>query len=202
MSALTRWVLSHQRMVILFWVVVAVVGIATAGKATKSFDQRFSVPHREGWETSHFIASRYHTGGETLPLMPTVTLPAGKTVDSPGVRAQLAALDAKAAAAVPHARVASYASTGDRAFVSKDGRTAFSIVYAVPPKTTFGDDTKSIANLRRALVGAKVAGAPVRVTGFDALTKDTGGSNQGPGILLEILLGGLGALAVLAFVFA
>ena len=202
MTTLTRWVLSHQRLVIGFWLVLALVGIATAGKATKSFDQRFTVPHREGWETSHFIASRYHTGGETLPLMPVVTLPAGKTVDSPGVKAQLAALDAKAAGAIPHARLASYASTGDRAFVSKDGRTAFSVVYAMPPKSTFGDDTKSVVRLRAALHGATVAGAPVYVTGFDALSKDAGGQHGGPGIALEILLGGIGALAVLIFVFA
>src|SRR4051794_23185867 len=121
MTALTRWVLSHQRLVVGFWLVLALVGIATAGKATKAFGQRFSVPHREGWDTSHFIATHYRTGGDTLPLMPVVTLPQGKTVDSPGVKAQLAALDRKAAGAIPHARLASFASTGDRAFVSKDG---------------------------------------------------------------------------------
>jgi RND superfamily putative drug exporter len=201
MTALTRWVLSHQRLVVAFWLVIALVGLGTAGKATKSFNQKFSVPGREGWDTAHFIASRYHTGGENLPLMPMVTLPAGKTVDSPGVKAQLAALDAKAERAVPHARIASYASTGDRSFVSKDGRTTFAVVYPVPPRTTFGEDTKSITALRTALRGSTVSGAPVLVTGFDALSKDTGRS-KGPGVFLEILLGGLGALAVLAFVFA
>ena len=46
-----------------------------------------------------------------------------------------------------------------------------------------------------------MAGAPVHVTGFDALQQSTGGGD-GPGVLLEALIGGFGALIVLAFVFA
>jgi RND superfamily putative drug exporter len=46
-----------------------------------------------------------------------------------------------------------------------------------------------------------VGGAPVHLTGFDALSQEAGGSD-GPGVLLEAVLGGLGALLVLAFVFA
>src|SRR5206468_11138630 len=49
--------------------------------------------------------------------------------------------------------------------------------------------------------GVSIAGQPVRLTGFDALAADTGGS-QGPGVLLEAVLGGAGALLVLTFVFA
>src|SRR5205807_7780479 len=54
---------------------------------------------------------------------------------------------------------------------------------------------------RAALTGATVAGARVHLSGFDALQAQSGGGN-GPGVLLEALLGGAGALAVLAFVFA
>jgi putative drug exporter of the RND superfamily len=201
MAALTRWVLSHPRLVISFWAVLALAGIALSGKANDSFDQKFSVPDREGWTTSNTIAQRYGSGGENLPLLPVVTLPQGKTVDSPGVRAQLAAVDAKASKALPGSRLASFASTGDRAFASKDGRTVFSLVYPKVPDSVFGDDTVSVPALRAALKGTTVAGAPVRVTGFDALNEDVGGGG-GPGILLEVLFGGLGALAVLAFVFA
>ena len=46
-----------------------------------------------------------------------------------------------------------------------------------------------------------VAGAPVHVTGFDALAEATGG-DPGAGVLAEALFGGLGALVVLLFVFA
>jgi putative drug exporter of the RND superfamily len=57
--------------------------------------------------------------------VPVVTLPQGGEVDSPAVRAELAAIDARLREALPGARIASFASSGDRAFVSDDGRTTF-----------------------------------------------------------------------------
>src|SRR3954451_23829137 len=202
MTSITRWVLSHRRLVITFWIVTTVAGLATVNQSSKSFDQKFSVPGREGWQTGQRIKKIYKTGGENLPLLPIVTLPAGKTVDSPGVRAQLADIDRRAAKAIPQGRIASFASTGDRAFVSKDGRTASTVVYPRPPDNAFGDDPVSTKSLRAALRGATVAGAPVHVTGFDPLFRDTGSDSGGTGLLLEVLLGGLGALVVLGFVFA
>src|SRR3954447_2671361 len=203
MSSLTRWVLSHKRIVVAFWLVLTVAGMAAAGPASDALKQEFSVPGKEGWQTNQAIAERYRgTGGQAAPLLPVVTLPAGRTVDSPGVRAQLATLDHRLAGALPGARIASLASTGARAFVSRDGRTTFAIAY--PPRDRdqpFGDNPKAEKRARAALRGAVVAGAPVHLTGFDALQDQTGGSN-GPGVLLEALLGGLGALAVLSFVFA
>ena len=41
----------------------------------------------------------------------------------------------------------------------------------------------------------------MHLTGFDALADQSGG-DDGPGVLLEALLGGFGALLILAFVFA
>ena len=202
MVSITRWVLSHRRIVVAFWVVLTLVGFATINKSSSSFDQRFSVPGREGWQTAQQIKSIYKTGGENLPLLPVVQLPAGKTVDSPGVKAELAKVDRLSESAIPGSRVASFASTGDKTFASKDGRTVFAVVYPPPPDSAFGDDPTSTPALRKALKGVTVAGAPVLVTGFDALAKDTGGDNGGTGLLLEVLIGGLGALAVLMFVFA
>ena len=40
------------------------------------------------------------------------------------------------------------------------------------------------------------------LTGFDALAEDSGADSEGPGVLVEAVLGGLGALVVLTFVFA
>src|SRR5205085_1835811 len=111
------------------------------------------------------------------------------------------ALEQRAARTLPGARVTGYGSTGDRAFVSRDGRTAFAVVYPVPDADQpFGDNPKAEKKLRAALRDARVAGAPVHLTGTDAL-QDSSGEQQGPGVLLEALLGGLGALVVLAFVF-
>ena len=35
MGSLTRWVLSHKRIVVVFWVVITLIGVASAGSASK-----------------------------------------------------------------------------------------------------------------------------------------------------------------------
>jgi RND superfamily putative drug exporter len=203
MGLLTRWVLAHKRIVVIFWVVLTVVGIASAGPATKALKQKFSVPGKEGWITNQQIQRDFHgTGGNQSPLLPVVTLPAGKTVHSPGVDGELRAIEARVAQTLPGARIAGYASTRNPTFVSADGRTTFVLAYPVAdPKESFDNNPKAAERLTAALKGATVAGAPLHVTGYDALTVQNGGGNGGTGVLVEALLGGLGALLVLAFVF-
>src|SRR3954452_12365451 len=202
MSALTRYVLAHKKTVVIAWVVLTVAGVMAAGPASDALESEFSVPAKEGWETNVAITERYGgTGGDAAPLLPVVTLARGDTVDSPGVRGDLRRLDARLDRALPGSRIASFASTGDRAFVSKDGRTTFALVYPRPDRdSTFGQNPRALRTARAALAGATVAGERVRLTGFDALAEDSG--SGGPGVLLEAVLGGAGALAVLTFVFA
>ncbi len=203
MAPLTRWVLAHKRTVVISWIVLTVAGIMAAGPASRALDQKFSVPNKEGWETNETIAAKYNgTGGDTSPLLPVVKIPDGQSVDSPQVKRDLTNLDDKLAKTLPGSRVASYASTGDKAFVSDDGHTTFAIVYPKPdPDSAFGDNPNAATDVKKAVGGMTVAGAPVHVTGFDALQQSTGGGD-GPGVLLEALIGGFGALIVLAFVFA
>ncbi len=52
MSSLTRRVLAHKRVVGLTWVFFTLAGIAASGPASDALEQRFSVPDKEGWETS------------------------------------------------------------------------------------------------------------------------------------------------------
>jgi RND superfamily putative drug exporter len=203
-SSLTRWVLAHKRIVVVIWVALTIAGTGASGPAIDGLEPGFSVPNKEGWETNEAIAARYgDTGGDTAPLLPVVTLPAGKTVDSPGIKAELAVIDERLREALPGARIASFASTGDRTFVSDDGRTIFSLAYPRPePNSQWGEAPKAAKAAAGALEGVTVAGAPVRVTGVDALVEDSGAENEGTGVLLEALIGGFGALLVLTFVFA
>jgi RND superfamily putative drug exporter len=204
MSSLTRWVLGHKRTVVITWIVLTIAGIAAAGPASDALENDFSIPDKESWRTNVQIAERY--GGDRnggTPLLPVVTLPQGESVRSPGVRADLARIDARLERALPGARIASYASTGDSTFVSKDGRTVFALVYPRPdPSSAFGDNPRAEQAASAALRGAEVGGSPVHLTGFDALAEDSGSDSGGPGVLLEAVLGALGALVVLAFVFA
>jgi RND superfamily putative drug exporter len=201
MQRLTRRVLHHKRAVAISWLLLTIVGIGAAGPATKALDQRFSVPGREGWEASQQIQREFGNGGETLPLVPVVQLPFGKTVSSPGVRDQLLQVEQTARKAVPRSRVAGYGSTGDRTFISRDGRTAFVYVFAPRSDDPFGSLTDVERDLRDALRGKTVGGAPVHLTGYDALADSTGAGDDGPGVLLEAVIGGVGALIVLLFVF-
>jgi putative drug exporter of the RND superfamily len=202
-ASLTRWVLAHKKTVVISWILLTIAGIMAAGPASKALNQKFSVPNKEGWETNEAIAAKYNgTGGDTSPLLPVVTIPDGQSVDSPQVKRDLTKLDDTLAKTLPGSRVASYASTGNKAFVSDDGHTTFAIVYPKPdPDSAFGDNPNAAKDVKAAVAGQTVAGAPVHVTGFDALQDSTGGGD-GPGVLVEALLGGFGALIVLAFVFA
>ncbi|OLE28823.1 MAG: hypothetical protein AUG49_01230, partial [Catenulispora sp. 13_1_20CM_3_70_7] len=138
-------------------------------------------------------------------LVVVVTLPAATSVDDPADAAALhkAFTDL---GAVPGFRVVSYADTHDRAFVGKDGRTTFALVYPKLPE----DDKNSEDVIGAASTQAQTtlqkdlpAGSAVGVTGVIPLQKGASSSgSNGPGVLTETLIGGVGALAVLAFVFA
>ena len=198
MATLTRWVLAHRRLVVASWLLITLIGLADTGRASDALSKQFAVPGREGYETNQAIARRYGTGGAAAPIVAVLTLPGPATIDGPGVRAELAGALGRVAAALPGARIASYATLRDPLFVSADRRTTFALVY---PPSAGGDAEESPAPriVARALGGVAVGGASFRVTGMAALRK--GGGGGGLGVLAEALLGGLGALLVLAFVF-
>ena len=200
MSALTRFVLDHKRLVLGFWLAVTVAAFAAIGPAGKALSQEFSIPGREGFETNKELGEIYGNGGDVSPIVPVVQLPDGKTVDSPGVSEQLDAALGRVEAALPESRTASFASTGNRAFVSEDGGTTFALVY-IPAKGGVDPGQEEARLAQAALAGVTVGGSPVEVTGLDALRGSAGESEGGTGVLLGTLLAALGALLVLAFVF-
>ncbi|WP_205697659.1 MMPL family transporter [Conexibacter sp. SYSU D00693] len=132
-----------------------------------------------------------------------MTLPRGATVESPEVQAQLRAALHRIAKAVPGSRIASFASTGDRTFVSRDGRTTFALVF-IPGKGGIDPGQHEARAAQDAVARVTVGGAPVRVTGLDALRAGAadGGQGGGAGLAAEAAIAGGGALLVLAFVFA
>jgi RND superfamily putative drug exporter len=206
MTTLTRLVLAHKRLVAGFWLLVTIAAFAAIGPAGDALSEEFTtVPGREGFETNREVADIYGNGGDVAPILPVVTLPQGTTVDSPGITEELDAALARVEAALPGARVASYASTGDRAFVSADGRTTFALVYH-PPRGGLEPGQQEARQAQAALDGATVGGAPVGVTGLEALraSAEPAGEEAGASVsvLVEVLVAGVGALVILAFVFA
>ena len=203
MTTLTRWVLAHKKLVVAFWAVLAVAGVAAMGPADRAFEQQFNIPGTEAAVANSEIVKAYGSGGDSAPLVPVVALPPGTTVDSPGVRAELGAAVAKIEAAIPHSRAASFASTRDRAFVSKDGRTTFALV-SIPAKGGVDPGQAEARAAQHAVDGLTVGGAAVRITGLDALRADAadGAKAGGSSMAVEAMIAGGGALLVLAFVFA
>src|SRR5918995_5586479 len=103
MNVLTRFVLDHKRIVLGFWLAVTIVAFAAIGPAGRSLSQQFNIPGREGFETNSELAAIYGAGGDVAPIVPVVQLPAGTTVDSPGVRDELQGAPAKVAVVLPGA---------------------------------------------------------------------------------------------------
>ncbi len=195
MERLSRFLLRHRLAVGLGWLAVLAVGMATAGTVSGRLATDFSLPGAASYQANQAILRVYGNGAQARPLVPVVTLPAGTTVDSPGVRPALERAFG-ALARDPRLRVVSWASTGDRGFVAADGRTTFGLVFPPPTGPTGPDLGPAVTAAMR---GALPPAATLRVTGVDELSAGDGGG--GTGVLTETLLGGLGALAVLAFVF-
>jgi putative drug exporter of the RND superfamily len=203
-TTLTRWVLRHKRVVTGCWLLVTVLAFAAIQPASDALSEEFTIPGREGFETNREIASIYGSGGDIAPIVPVVQLPEGTTVDSPGVTAELDAALAKLQAALPEARITSYASKREEAFVSGDRRTTYALV-SIPlvPGLEAGQDESRRA--QAALDGVTVGGAHVEVTGLDALraggAAGAGAEDTSVSVLVEVLAAGFGALLILAFVF-
>ena len=202
MRRIAELVLRHRRIVIAAWAVLFVVGVVCSSQVSKRLKIDFSLPTEPGTKTAKVIEKEFGNGGFTTPYLVSVTAPAGQTVT--GHEQQVAAAFAATATAAPKLRVLDEATategTDKGVFRTKDDRTAFA--YVAYPFIQAGTNvTLPTEAIRTGTQAAVPAGWSVGVTGEDALgAGDSNGS--GPGVLAETLFGGLGALAVLVFVFA
>jgi RND superfamily putative drug exporter len=200
MLRLSRFVLRHKAAVVLAWLAVLIAGGAASSRVPDRLGQDFSFPGQPGYEANVAVLKTYGNGGPASPLVPVLTLPAGTTVDSPAVRAALGqAVQRLEADPGRRLRVLSYASTGDRGLVSADGRTTFAVVFP-PYRAQQGPDPTLAPSIADALRRALPPGTTVQVTGLEELSAQAV-SGRDSGVLVETLVGGLGALVVLAFVF-
>jgi RND superfamily putative drug exporter len=204
LTTLTRWVLAHKRLVAGSWILVTIAAFAAIQPASDALSQEFTVPGREGFEANREIASVYGNGGDVAPIVPVVTLPAGRTFDAPA-KAELETALGEVQAALPDARIASYASTGDPAFLSADRRTTFALVY-IPYRPGLEPGQAEAQRAQAAVDGLTVGGSPVEITGLEALraagAEGAGADDTSVSVLVEVLVAGLGALIVLAVVFS
>ena len=195
MERFARLVLHHRRIVFASWLVLFVAGGIAAGQLSGRLTLDFSLPGQPGDTAEQHMVRVYGTSSSDT-FVATVTVPEGQTVQ--GNQAAIAKVFGTTASALPHARLVDFASTGDKAFLTNDGRTTYALIQA-PLPTSFGPgfDVQMKPALDQA---ARAAGFTSGLTSYGMLS--AGGDSSGPGVLTETLLGAAGALVVLLFVFA
>jgi RND superfamily putative drug exporter len=191
---LAHLIVRRRRVVIVAWILLTLFGAYSAGQVSKRWFESFSIPGYSAYEANQRTLHTFGTG-EQAPLVAVFHSP-GDITKIGGIKAAIGA----AAKVNPGSRVSSYWSTGSRAYISRDGHTAFAEIY--PPGTPGFNSTTHIKDVRAKLKAATPAGVQTWLTGRDAVYADSsGGSGGGPSILTEALIGGLGSLVILFFVF-
>ncbi|QIG42101.1 MMPL family transporter [Nocardioides anomalus] len=184
MERLTDWVLRHRLLVVLVWLAVGVAGGATTTTTVDRLSYEFALPGQPAYETNEAIAQQFGGGGLDEPL-----LIVARGDDAAATAQQLAE---QATQQVRGTRVVTAADPGAEALDAGD--VAVAVVY--PPVTPGPEPYAASQPVLERLVAD--SGADAELTGFVQLTEGSGGDRS---VLVEVLLGALGALVVLALVF-
>jgi putative drug exporter of the RND superfamily len=195
LTRLAHLIMRHRWAVIGAWLVLTLFGGFAAAKVSSRWLQSFSIPGYSAYEASQRTIDRFGTGERPPNLVVFQT-----NEDATRSKAIPAAMQ-RAAKTSPGARTSSYFSTRSDAYVSKDRHTTFMEVYpAGSPRL----DTQSGAEaMLKAASAGLPAGTTVHVTGHDPILEanSKGETTTGSSVLVEALIGGLGALIILLFVF-
>src|SRR5438105_3205630 len=192
LAALAHQIVRHRRLVIGTWIVLTVFGAFSASQVSKRWFESFSIPGYSAYEANQRTLHTFGTG-EQAPLV-AVFHSSRDITKATGIEKAITA----AASVNRGSRAASYWSTGSTAYLSRDGRTAFAEIS--PPGTPGFSSNTHIAATRAALKKSTPAGVDAYLTGRDPLQEAASGG-KGPSVLTEALIGGLGSLVILFFVF-
>ena len=194
MTGLARFVLRRRGAIVIAWIALTVLGAYAANAVSSRWLEQFSIPGYSAYEANQRALKTFGTG-ENAPLVAVFTAH-GDVTKIAGIKRAITA----AASQNPGSRVSSYFSTGSDAYVSKDRQTTFANLY--PPGNQGFNGTVKIGEARSALKQATPPGVTWYLTGRDALQEAaSGGDTNGPSVLTEALIGGLGAIVILLFVF-
>jgi RND superfamily putative drug exporter len=191
LGRLARSLLRHRKAIGIFWLVVAVVGIALVGPIAGRLSSSESLPGLPSYQAGLAILHTYGNGGDNTPIVAVVTLPRRERADSPSGRVAMGATFA-ALASHRSLRVVSYPTVNDPRLISPNGRAALGLVFA-------GDDPPTSVQVAAWLRATAPAGVAVAATSINDLQNAPG--SGGLGILGEVVIGAIGALIVLVLVF-
>jgi RND superfamily putative drug exporter len=180
MRSLAHFVFRHRWLVIGVWIVLTLIGVVTSGHLSDRWYQSSAVPGAPAYETGQRALSAFGAGVRS----PNVVV----------VRGDVHAIDGaleRAAATMPGALTGATYTAGE---------TAYGLVY--PPGQASFDKLSDAERMRAAAARGVPVGTTVNITGRDALDEASKqGSTGGANVLAEALIGGLGALVVLLFLF-
>ena len=181
------FIVRRRRLVIGVWLVLTIVGVVASGQLSSRWYQSSAVPGGPAYEAGQRALAAFGTGARAPNVVVFHT--AGDATRSRAIAAAMR----RAAAAVPGARTSSYFSTGNPMYLSRDRHTTFQVVY--PPGAARLDRGSSAERMRAAARAGLPAGIGVDVTGRDALDEATKhGAGGGSSVLVEAVIGGVGAL--------
>jgi putative drug exporter of the RND superfamily len=193
LGRLAHLVARNRWKVIAVWIVLTLFGGFAAGQVHKRWYQSFSIPGKSAYEANQRTLKEFGTG--VRPPDVVVFHTSGDATKS----AAIAAAMKRAAGAMPGSRTSSYFSTHDPMYVSQDGHTTFEEVY--PPGPSTFSTTSEAMRVRAAAARGLPSGIQVQVTGHDPLEEASTHGGGGGNVLVEAVIGALGAIVILLFVF-
>ncbi len=193
MGALARITIRRRWLIVVLWLLLTVAGAMAAGKLADRWYQQFSIPGFSAYEANQRTLKTFGTGRQ-YPIVTVFTVKNGDIREQSGIAKSIAA----AAAVNKGSRVNSWFETKSDAFVSADHKTMFALIY--PTGNPTFDALLPLKATGAALAAAAPSGVTTHLTGLEAIYQSQGGAN-GPSVLVETLIGGLGALIILLFVF-
>ncbi|HEY7149177.1 MAG TPA: MMPL family transporter, partial [Gaiellaceae bacterium] len=193
MAGIARSVIRHRRLIVAAWIVLTIVGGFSAAKLSSRWFESFSIPGYSAYEANQRALKTFGTG-EQAPMVAVLTAPDKDITTVPGVQR---AIDAASSAAAG-SRTGSWFNTHSDMYLSKDRHTMIATIY--PPGNATFSSFPPIEFTRAALQKATPPGVESHLTGRDAIFESQGGTS-GPGVLTETMIGAIGALIILLFVF-
>jgi RND superfamily putative drug exporter len=187
-----RFVVKHRMPIVAAWIGLIGFGLYATTQVSNRWLEQFSIPGYSAYEANQHVLRTFGNGAQAPNV--AVFHSAGDVTKAAGLGAKLARFEREH----PMMRVSSYFNTGSRAYVSRDGHTTFAEFY--PPGQEGFSAEDDLGLVRDAMSAAAPPGVSVHVTGMDALYNSES-SSSGPSVLTETLIGGLGALVILLFVF-
>jgi putative drug exporter of the RND superfamily len=199
MSAVTRWALKHKLIVVVLWLGLTVAGAFAATSVGGRLTKGLPIPGQPAYEANLKMLRTFGIDGHQQPTIAVLHLPVALSMHTSAGRAAAARTLAAAAHAGP-VGIIDYATTHDSRLVSPDGRTTFAI-YDMP-NPDLSQTAGTMGHILPLLHAHAPTGANVTVTGYEQLSAgSTGAGGGGPSVLVETLIGALGALIVLVLVF-